>query len=155
MPQDATNITTTRAEVDATRVVKLVSNAIAAVGAFSGPSRLEIPRLAHGEEIDHVCFTALIRGRREAIEFGIEAVDRQAVPFCGDKAGNEHSQDSEVVEPGAPEGGDLEKGDVDTAEEGEDDDDRRGMAGRQRRSRVLRRISFGRALWRRPRWPAR
>jgi len=106
-------------------LVKLIPNSVGAVFTCVGDIVDEIPRAAVGEEIAHILTTLHTCWRGESVELHGSADDRLVVELGDNHAADKASEGIQLVEPCAPEFGDLSLGDRNTTEEGEGDDDER------------------------------
>lgn len=108
-------------EIQAERARELVPNLVRAVPAHLRRVLREVPGAAGGEEIRHVIPARGAGGGGEGVELGGRADDGAVVQFRDDHAADEAREGVQLVEPAAPEPGDLRRRHGDAAEHGEDD----------------------------------
>ena len=111
------------------RLVKLFAHLIRAVFARTSRVIHDIPGSAIPEKRSHVFPARQSRRRREPLQFARRADDLAALELGDDHAPNEPGEGIKLIEPAAPETGNLRARDGDPAEEGEDDDDKRVEEG--------------------------
>lgn len=108
-------------EAVAERVVKLVSDLVCAVLAYTRGVVADVARCTACEEVAHVRAARLALGSLESVELGRGALDRSSVEFSNNHTTNQACKGVKLVQPDTPELGNGGLGDGDTAEEGEDD----------------------------------
>jgi len=100
---------------------ELIANLVCAVLASISCVVDNVTGRTAREKVAHICTAVLSRRSIESIEFGRCACDLEVMEFGHNHASNKTREGVELVEPHAPELGNLGLGNCDTAEQGKDD----------------------------------